>query len=182
MFGTDLEKAYFDNSYVNENNNQYNYGNLNKTTDTNTVNTHTNTNTDIPFIPPTNKNTVIVPEVKSENKTFDSILIQPTLNDNERKINELQQQLKTQTELNMKMNQDVHTIYDRFASKKKDVMKLLSFSFTILLAISLHFVISDLIKNYLINNDFSANKEQFIRISYPLLVFGLMWSLKVFNK
>ena len=82
----------------------------------------------------------------------------------------------------MKMNQDVHTIYDRFVSKKKDVMKLLSFSFTILLAISLHFVISDLIKNYLINNDFSANKEQFIRISYPLLVFGLMWSLKVFNK
>lgn len=180
MFGTDLEKAYFDNSYVNETN-KYDYGNINNTNNTNTVNN--NVNTDIPFIPPTNKKTVVIPEVKQqENKTFDSILIQPTLNENERKINELQQQLKTQTELNMKMNQDVHTIYDRFASKKKDVMKLLSFSFTILLAISLHFVISDLIKNYLINNDFSANKEQFIRISYPLLVFGLMWSLKVFNK
>lgn len=180
MFGTDLEKAYFDNSYVNETN-KYDYGNINNTNNTNTVNN--NVNTDIPFIPPTNKNTVVIPEVKQqENKTFDSILIQPTLNDNERKIYELQQQLKTQTELNMKMNQDVYTIYDRFVSKKKDVMKLLSFSFTILLAISLHFVISDLIKNYLINNDFSANKEQFIRISYPLLVFGLMWSLKVFNK
>jgi hypothetical protein len=179
MFGTDLEKAYFDNSYVNETN-KYDYGNINNTNNTNTAN---NVNTDIPFIPPTNKNTVVIPEVKQqENKAFDSILIQPTLNENERKIHELQQQLKTQTELNMKMNQDVHTIYDRFASKKKDVMKLLSFSFTILLAISLHFVISDLIKNYLINNDFSANKEQFIRISYPLLVFGLMWSLKVFNK
>ena len=179
MFGTDLEKAYFDNSYVNETN-KYDYGNINNTNNTNTAN---NVNTDIPFIPPTNKNTVVIPEVKQqENKTFDSILIQPTLNDNERKIYELQQQLKTQTELNMKMNQDVYTIYDRFVSKKKDVMKLLSFSFTILLAISLHFVISDLIKNYLINNDFSANKEQFIRISYPLLVFGLMWSLKVFNK
>lgn len=182
MFGTDLEKAYFDNSYANETNNQYNFGNINNTNDTNTVNTHTNTNTDIPFIPPTKKTPVIIPEVKTENKIFDSILIQPTLNENEKKINELQQQLKTQTELNLKMNQDVYTIYDRFASKKKDVMKLLSFSFTILLAISLHFVISDLIKNYLINNDFSANKEQFIRISYPFLVFGLMWSLKVFNK
>jgi hypothetical protein len=177
MFGTDLEKAYFDNSYVNENN-QYNYGN---TDVTNTVANTNHTNTDIPFIP-TKKHTAIVPEVKIENKTFDSILIQPTLNDNDKKIQELQQKLKTQTEMNLQMNQDVHTIYDRFLSKKKDVMKLLSFSFTILLAISLHFVISDLIKNYLINNDFTANKEQFLKISYPLLVFGLMWSLKVFNK
>tara|TARA_Y100000389_G_C17451276_1_gene514985 strand:+ start:1244 stop:1738 length:495 start_codon:yes stop_codon:yes gene_type:complete len=102
--------------------------------------------------------------------------------DTKQQINELQSQLKRQKELNVIMQKDVASIYDRFASKKKDVLKLLNVSLTVLLAISIHYVMSDLIKGYILNNDFSSNKEMLIKFSYPLVIFILMWSMKVFNR
>ena len=98
-------------------------------------------------------------------------------------IAELKKQLKLQKDLNMMIIQkDTENMYDRFLSKKKDVMKLLCLSLTVLLAISIHFVLSDLIKNYIMNNNFSENKETFVKIMYPLSVFIIVWSVKVFNK
>jgi hypothetical protein len=98
-------------------------------------------------------------------------------------IAELKKQLKLQKDLNMMIIQkDTENMYDRFISKKKDVMKLLCLSLTVLLAISIHFVLSDLIKNYIMNNNFSENKETFVKIMYPLSVFIIVWSMKVFNK
>ena len=102
--------------------------------------------------------------------------------DTKQKINELQNQLKRQKELNVIMQKDVASIYDRFVSKKKDVLKLLNVSLTVLLAISIHYVMSDLLKGYIMNNDFSSNKEMLIKFSYPLVIFILMWSMKVFNR
>jgi hypothetical protein len=102
--------------------------------------------------------------------------------DTKQQINELQYQLKRQKELNALMQKDVASIYDRFASKKKDVLKLVNVSLTVLLAISIHFVMSDLIKGYIMNNDFSSNKETLIKCSYPIAIFILMWSMKVFNR
>ena len=97
-------------------------------------------------------------------------------------IDELKKQLKYQQELNMAYQKDAVSIYERFASKKKDVMKLLAISLTVLLAISTNFVMCDLIKKYLMNNDFSDNKETLIKLMYPLTTFLLLWSTKVFNK
>ena len=82
----------------------------------------------------------------------------------------------------MVYQKDAASIYDRFLSKKKDVMKLLAISLTVLLAISTNFVMCDLIKKYLMNNDFSDNKETIIKTMYPLSTFILLWSTKVFNK
>ena len=73
-------------------------------------------------------------------------------------------------------------LYERYISKKKDVLKLISISLTVLLGISMHFVFSDLIRSYLEFNDFTYNKESMIKAAYPLCVFFVMWSLKVFNK
>jgi len=112
---------------------------------------------------------------------IDPIHISQT-DDTKQQINELQHQLKRQKELNIIMQKDVASIYDRFASKKKDVLKLLNVSLTVLLAISINYVMSDLIKGYIMNNDFSSNKETLIKFSYPLVIFLLMWSLKVFNR
>lgn len=102
--------------------------------------------------------------------------------DTKQQINELQNQLKRQKELNAMMQKDVASIYDRFVSKKKDVLKLVNVSLTVLLAISIHFVMSDLIKGYIMNNDFTSNKETLIKCSYPIAIFILMWSMKVFNR
>ena len=104
----------------------------------------------------------------------------PPPNNNETVIKELQLELEKQKQLNKK--EQGEPLYDRFVSKKKDVFKLLCISLTVLLAISLHFVLSDLIKTYLANNDFTSNKEQMIKFMYPLSVLAVLWSMKVFNK
>lgn len=74
------------------------------------------------------------------------------------------------------------SLIDRYASKKKDVFKLINISFSVLLAMSVHFVVGDIVRTYLRNNDFTYNKETMIKVAYPLAVLLIMWSFKVFNK
>lgn len=111
---------------------------------------------------------------------YDPQIIYQKPNNNENQIIELQNELLKQKQINMQ--NDMDTLFDRFASKKKDVFKLFSLSLTICLGISIHFVLSDLIKNYILNNEFTSSKELLIRIAYPISIFIFMWSLKVFNK
>ena len=74
------------------------------------------------------------------------------------------------------------TLYDRYVSKKKDVFKLIAIALTILLAMSTNYVIQDLLKVYLMNNDFTREREIAVRVLYPLSILGILWSLKVFNR
>ena len=104
----------------------------------------------------------------------------PEVQTNESVIKELQLELEKQKQLNKK--EIGEPLYDRFISKKKDVMKLICIALTVLLAISLHSVLNDLIKTYLANNDFTYNKEQFVKCMYPMSVLAVLWSIKVFNK
>jgi hypothetical protein len=167
MMGTELDTAYFDNS-------------LESRTENSAL----------------NNNSISHNLMKSENKTSQDDgsehpkLITPDYirdyNPIEKTqssaVEELKKQLKYQQDLNMVYQKDAASIYDRFLSKKKDVMKLLAISLTVLLAISTNFVMCDLIKKYLMNNDFSDTKETIIKIMYPLSTFILLWSTKVFNK
>lgn len=105
--------------------------------------------------------------------------IVPVFQQNDNIIKELQNELEKQKTMNKRESEP---LYDRFVSKKKDVMKLLNIALTVLLAISLHFVFSDLLKAYLQNNDFSNNKETLIKLLYPASVLLILWSFKVFNK
>jgi hypothetical protein len=73
-------------------------------------------------------------------------------------------------------------MFDRFVSKKKDVLKLVTMALTVLLAISSHYVMTDLIRNYIANNDLTGNQEFTTKIAYPLTVLLLIWTLKVFNR
>ena len=73
-------------------------------------------------------------------------------------------------------------IFERYASKRRDVAKLIIMALTVLLALSAHHAISDLLRTYINNNDVSRNRETALRFGYPIAVFGLLWSLKVFNK
>lgn len=103
----------------------------------------------------------------------------PLMNDQESRIRQLEKELTASKAMN---ESRVDSLYDRFLSKKKDVFKLLAISLTILLAMSTHFVMLDLLRNYLNNNDFSRGRETLIRIAYPFGVLFTLWSLKVFNK
>lgn len=157
MMGTELDTAYFDSSLESQSTN----------IDIQTDKQKTNQNEPV-------EHPKITPEYIREFNLIDK--------SQSGAIDELKRQLKYQQELNMAYQKDAASIYERFASKKKDVMKLLAISLTILLAISTNFVMCDLIKKYLMNNDFSDNKETIIKLMYPLTTFMLLWSTKVFNK
>lgn len=133
----------------------------------------------------TNENIIKVSrqnEAVTESPSYDQqqIPIVPIFQQNDNIIKELQMELEKQKAINKK--ELYEPLYDRFISKKKDVMKLFNIALTVLLAISLHFVLSDLIKTYIHNNDFSYNKETFIKFMYPFSVLMVLWSMKVFNK
>ena len=161
MFGTELDTAYFDNTVIQNNNN------------------------DIIQL----KNTNVQKQEHALDQTTKPItydpkdaLINPVFQQNEQKILELQKELEQQKHLNSEQKREYEPLVDRYLSKKKDVFKLINISLTVLLGISTHYVISDLIKNYLLNNDFTSNKENLIKVAYPVFVFLLLWSFKVFNK
>jgi hypothetical protein len=103
----------------------------------------------------------------------------PIFQHNDVMIKELQYELEKQKIMNKKENEP---LIERYISKKKDVMKLLNISLSVLFAISMHFVFSDLIKDFITNNNFTSNKETFIKCMYPTSVLLLLWSFKVFNK
>ena len=103
----------------------------------------------------------------------------PIISDQESRIRQLEKELSASKATN---ESRVDSLYDRFLSKKKDVLKLLAISLTILLAMSTHFVMLDLLRNYFNNNDFSRGRETLIRLAYPSGVLFALWSLKVFNK
>ena len=153
MFGTELDTAYF-NAQPTKMNHNDNLPHIIKPEETDTVNE-----------PP---------------KYEQPIPIVPIFQQNDNVIKELQMELEKQKNLNKKEYSE--PLYDRFISKKKDVMKLFNIALTVLLAISLHFVLSDLIKSYLQNNDFTYNKEILIKFMYPFSVLMVLWSFKVFNK
>lgn len=100
---------------------------------------------------------------------------------------QLQQQLenlqgKLQQNKESKQYQNNDSMFDRFVSKKKDVLKLVTMSLTILLAISSHYVMTDLLRNYIANNDLTGNQEFTTKIAYPMTILLLIWTLKVFNR
>tara|TARA_B110000261_G_C12963777_1_gene309674 strand:+ start:292 stop:852 length:561 start_codon:yes stop_codon:yes gene_type:complete len=101
-------------------------------------------------------------------------------NQMQNQLSKLQEELQHQKQ---KTTNAVDTnIIDRFISKKKEVFKLILIALTILLAFSLHYIVNDLLKNYMNNNMLSPSQELFTKISYPISVLLLIWTIKVFNK
>ena len=117
---------------------------------------------------------------QQQQNIYEPIMSQPPVfQQNDTMIKNLQNELEKQKTMNKKESEP---LIERYLSKKKDVMKLLNISLSVLFAISMHFVFGDLIKDYITNNDFTSNKEVFIKCMYPVSVLLILWSFKVFNK
>lgn len=97
-------------------------------------------------------------------------------------IDYLKNELNKQKQLQYKMNVEQSTFMDKFLDKKKDVIKLFNLSLTILLGMSMHYVIVDWLKDYIRLNTFSDNKEFFIKLAYPVTILMFIWVSKVINK
>lgn len=165
MLGTDLYQAYDggDSSTIIE------------STDTKMTTNREHSSTLSPEHGPKN---LIPPLTEAKNVFYDQ--------DSYIKEAKLQQQIQhLQSEIQkgyIKQTKESPSTIDLFVSKKKDVIKLTILSLTVLLGLSLHYVASDSIRNYLADHDFTPNQELMTKIAYPLTVLLTIWTLKVYNR
>jgi uncharacterized membrane protein YcjF (UPF0283 family) len=125
------------------------------------------------------------PNNKPSQHVYDSTSMFKEIQMNDQ-IAKLQSQIRQQnnTQNNTQQN-DVYqqdSVIDRYISKKKDVMKLIIMAFTVLLGLSLHYLITDLIRNYIASNDLTMNQEFITKFAYPVTIVLIIWTLKVFNR
>ena len=68
-----------------------------------------------------------------------------------------------------------YSFWDRMALKRNEVIKLAVFSLVILLAIALDKICTFYLTSYLSENSLSASQELMIRMSYPVIIFLIIW-------
>jgi len=95
--------------------------------------------------------------------------------DKQKKINELKEEMKK-----TKSNND--SIIDRYLKKKKDVLKLFALALLILLALSMNDLIKTYLGKYLLGNDLTDKNEMYLRLSIPLTIYFVIWTMKAFSK
>ena len=95
--------------------------------------------------------------------------------DKQKKINELKEEMKK-----TKSNND--SIIDRYLKKKKDVLKLFALALLVLLALSMNDLIKTYLGKYLLSNDLTDKNEMYLRLSIPLTIYFVIWTMKAFSK
>lgn len=70
--------------------------------------------------------------------------------------------------------------WDRLASKRAEVFKLVALSFVILLALSVHTMAKHYIKAYVASAFLTPAQEVLVRLSYPVIVVLTLWIAKTF--
>ena len=88
-------------------------------------------------------------------------------------------ELRKQQRLTASMQQQ-SSYLDKLFSRKKDLLKITQLSLIVVLALSVHFLVDNYLKNYIKNNDFTFERELIIRFLYPLSVLFILWNLKTF--
>lgn len=71
-----------------------------------------------------------------------------------------------------------YSFSDRMAMKRGEVIKLAMFSLVIVLAISLERIGTHYLNKYLSDNLFTEFQEFMLRLSYPVIVFIILWVIK----
>lgn len=71
-----------------------------------------------------------------------------------------------------------YSFSDRMAMKRGEVIKLAMFSLVIVLAISLERIGNHYLTKYLSDNLFTDFQEVMLRLSYPVIVFIILWVIK----
>lgn len=87
----------------------------------------------------------------------------------------------------MYMSQKPPTVYyepregffDRFASKKYDILKVVSFALIIVLAIAIDRFTTFYISQYVADSVLTTTQEVFVRIAYPIVILLVIWLLKL---
>lgn len=71
-----------------------------------------------------------------------------------------------------------YSFWDRMIMSKREVLKLFILSIVIILGISLEKIGSHYITKYLNSTDLSSIQELLVRLSFPIIVFIILWIIK----
>ena len=71
------------------------------------------------------------------------------------------------------------SFFDRIASKRYDILKVISFALIIVLAISIDRVNTFYLTQYVTNSILTGTQELLLRISYPITVIIIIWLIKI---
>ena len=93
----------------------------------------------------------------------------------QKKINSLKQEMK-------KQNNEPTSLLDSYVKRKKDMYKIVLIAMLIVLALSTHDIIKYYLSKYIHSNDLTSRNELYIRLSVPLGVCLLIWTMKALNK
>lgn len=74
------------------------------------------------------------------------------------------------------------SIVERYGSKFQDVVKLFTLGLVVMLALSMHDIVKYYVSTKYINtNDLTPKQEIYVRLSVPVAVFMVIWTLKTFG-
>jgi len=88
-----------------------------------------------------------------------------------------QQQIIKKQQVYQQRNPE-YSFWDRMALSRNDVFKLVLLAFVIVLGISIFQLGYHYLTQYLSDNILSPTQEFIVRISYPILIFLLLWIIK----
>lgn len=89
---------------------------------------------------------------------------------------------KKQQQMQYRENYEKKSLVDAIFNKKKEMIRFFSIALIIVLALSMHEIFSEFVKEYIDSNDLSKNKEIILKFLYPISIFILAWGIKVFSK
>lgn len=89
---------------------------------------------------------------------------------------------KKQQQMQYRENYEKKSLVDAIFNKKKEMIRFFSIALIIVLALSMHEIFSEFVKEYIDSNDLSKNKEITLKFLYPISIFILAWGIKVFSK
>lgn len=88
------------------------------------------------------------------------------------------QQPRKQSPQQIQQRTPEYSFWDRMMLSRNDVFKLILLAFVVVLGISIEKLGSHYMNTYLSDNILSPIQEFIIRLSYPLLIFILLWIIK----
>lgn len=71
-----------------------------------------------------------------------------------------------------------YSFWDRMVMSRREVMKLFILSIVIILGISLEKIGCHYINQYLTSNDLTNIQEFLVRLSFPIIIFIILWIIK----
>ncbi len=91
---------------------------------------------------------------------------------------EQQQQLQQQASQQQQRRHPEYSFWDRMIMSKREVMKLFILSIVIMLGISLEKLGFHYLSSYISSTDLTSTQEFFVRLSFPIIVFLILWIIK----